>query len=621
MNKRFLFLLFVGVWLLFNQTWSVEFSCSRNKEANSIYLGDEIINLTTGPDILNCSNRIADKIINTLGGNDVINTLKSSSSGTIINLGSWDDVFNQNFNKGVLNGITIDWGKGYDKLVLDVPKENILVSGDCSKSCILTVKDKWDNPSWRFKNVKLKSIEEIDTLSGSFEFSSYSPTYLNFYGNVNLDLCLPFWNRVQLVWWYWKWKLNWLGSINSAILKSQCNTCYVPIFKGDFKNNIDASIDAGQIILSWSKRYRIDIKYLWGYFGVGGTGGYNLKVTSKVKLGSNYYSVWDFNDPILGNVLTGNKEISLTSIGNTTVSIVSQVWNMKTGYSKWIPILCKDVSLYSGKQYELGKDNKGNCYYRLVYYHIPSYSQDKKNWRKYKLIEGDKNTSNVIVLKNGDSIDKILANYNTTVTHQPGIKNYIRAYVKDNKIVLDNNQFLYLFEFNDINKCKLEKKCDFQDLVVLITIVPIKNNMSGSESNVINMDGQLGIYYNCNDNKQDIIDDVCKTIAHTVINDSQFPLIGFDFKIKWLDMVKYAPTNYMMVFKNGIDLYSFYEQYCQKPKAKISLINLVDLLSNVRKIIDVCVSNFTKVLPSYIKLDAKKSTIIFEYGRNYELKR
>ena len=180
-----------------------------------------------------------------------------------------------------------------------------------------------------------------------------------FFGNVWLNMCLPF---------------NFSGSYENT-------AC-----------SVDASINDWEINLNWDKKYDIDVKYLWGYFWENGSNWFATRVTSEVKLGNNYYPVWDFSNPITSNVNAGWFEKQFTNIWNTSLSIVSQVWDMNQRYSNWNLIQCSKTDLYSDEKYEIWHDKYGRCYYRTLYYKIPSYSENKNNWYKYTKVEWDKDS-------------------------------------------------------------------------------------------------------------------------------------------------------------------------------------------------------------------------------------
>lgn len=73
------------------------------------------------------------------------------------------------------------------------------------------------------------------------------------------------------------------------------------------------------------------------------------------------------------------------------------------------------------------------------------------------------NSSNLNVLRNGDSVPKIPG-----AMGQDSIEDYLQDYVEDGKIVLEENEAIFLFELGTTNLSS--SVADFQDLVVLMTI-------------------------------------------------------------------------------------------------------------------------------------------------------
>ena len=182
--------LVIILWLLslLTSSFAASFSCSRKHENGKIYLGDKVINLTNSADNLKCSKWLDKMTINTLNGNDEIDTLKSDKKWTKINLWDWNDIFNQNVDHWVLNWITIDGWNGYDKLIINKKKDRLVIDWNCANSCNIYLKDSDWNPWRKFKNITLKSIEEIDTPDWILKFEWNS--------NIN-DNNSSKWNNTQ----------------------------------------------------------------------------------------------------------------------------------------------------------------------------------------------------------------------------------------------------------------------------------------------------------------------------------------------------------------------------------------------------------------------------------------
>jgi hypothetical protein len=75
------------------------------------------------------------------------------------------------------------------------------------------------------------------------------------------------------------------------------------------------------------------------------------------------------------------------------------------------------------------------------------------------------NTSQVYVLRNGDSVPNIAPLYN-----QNTIDAYLKNYLQDGKVTIADNQVIYLFELGTTNRDS--SAYDLQDNVVLVTIDP-----------------------------------------------------------------------------------------------------------------------------------------------------
>ena len=71
----------------------------------------------------------------------------------------------------------------------------------------------------------------------------------------------------------------------------------------------------------------------------------------------------------------------------------------------------------------------------------------------------------LIVLRNGDEVPTIKG-----FSNQDSIADFVEAYVKDGKILLEDNEAIFLFELGvtDLNS----DAADFQDLVILMEINP-----------------------------------------------------------------------------------------------------------------------------------------------------
>jgi len=192
--KTSFFSLLILIWLssLINISNASNYSCSwTNNIQGSVYIWQNTVNLTNSWDTLSCNKWLNKITINTLNWNDTINTLVSDKIWTTINLWNWDDTFNQIINKWVFSNWTINWWTWIDKLVLDRPSSDLIISWDCSISCKISVKNQWGGPFWKFKNVTLKSIEKIQALDWILPIKQKVITIKKF------PLIIPTWKSVR----------------------------------------------------------------------------------------------------------------------------------------------------------------------------------------------------------------------------------------------------------------------------------------------------------------------------------------------------------------------------------------------------------------------------------------
>jgi len=252
MKKVFVIL----IWLfLVSWTFATDFKCSRSKnKSKSVYLWNSVSNLTNSADKLKCSKRLNKMTINTLAGNDEINTLKSDKIWTLINLWDWNDIFDQNVDHWVLNWIIINGWNGYDKLIINKKKERLVIDWNCADSCKIYLKDSAWNPWRKFKNITLKSIEEIDTSDGNLKFTNSevwwkkislidnSGNKFRFFWNPWLNLEIPL--NMYFSWW------------NNNLIKTRFNInsnnkCYIPLY------GVSDSINFAANNIQWNTKFGI----------------------------------------------------------------------------------------------------------------------------------------------------------------------------------------------------------------------------------------------------------------------------------------------------------------------------------------------------------------------------
>jgi len=159
---------------------------------------------------------------------------------------------------------------------------------------------------------------------------------------------------------------------------------------------------------------------------------YDRMVTSRLKVGSETFDPWgSYNFPVSSNVNDGSTHswnLPATYPAGTPVTVIGQAWDRKSS---------------------------GN------------YSLDS-SWKKTKEVSSVSNSSNLKVLRNGDSVPKIPG-----AMGQVSIEDFLEGYVEDDKIVLEENEAIFLFELGiDEKELTTNPGADFQDLVVLMSIDP-----------------------------------------------------------------------------------------------------------------------------------------------------
>ena len=220
--------LIVTILLSCSVSFASDFGCSRSENKdNSMYLWDKIVNFTNSSDKLKCKKRLDKMTINTLDGNDEINTLKSDNNGTVINLWNWNDIFDQNVDKWVLANITINGWNGYDKLIINKKKDRLVIDGNCADFCKVYIKDSNGNPWRKFKNVTLKSIEEIQTKDWVIKFDWNNHSENNSNQNNNTQWNNPNYQKIDLS--SYKYLIPayfWSEDLNKKLLKLPTKSYY-----------------------------------------------------------------------------------------------------------------------------------------------------------------------------------------------------------------------------------------------------------------------------------------------------------------------------------------------------------------------------------------------------------
>ncbi len=161
-----------------------------------------------------------------------------------------------------------------------------------------------------------------------------------------------------------------------------------------------------------------------------GENGYDLMVTTRLKVGNETFDPWgDYSLAVTGNVND-----------KTTHS-----WNPTSTYPAGTPVTI------GGKSW-LHKSSSLN------------YSLDS-SWTQHMEVSSTGDSKYLIVLKNGDPVPTIKG-----FSNQDSIADFVEAYVKDDKILLEDNEAIFLFELGVTDLTN--DAADFQDLVILMEINP-----------------------------------------------------------------------------------------------------------------------------------------------------
>ena len=164
-----------------------------------------------------------------------------------------------------------------------------------------------------------------------------------------------------------------------------------------------------------------------------GPTGYDLMVTTRLKVGNNTFDPWgDYNLAVTGNVND-----------KTTHS-----WNPTSTYPAGTPVTIGGKSWARDADY----DNDGD------------FDEDGE-WTQHMEVSSTGDSKYLIVLRNGDAVPTIKG-----FSNQDSIADFVEAYVKDDKILLEDNEAIFLFELGVTDLTN--DAADFQDLVILMTIDP-----------------------------------------------------------------------------------------------------------------------------------------------------
>ena len=193
-------------------------------------------------------------------------------------------------------------------------------------------------------------------------------------------------------------------------------------------------------ILVPSKPYYAKVTVLGAAISYGGY--YNMPVTTKFQIGSVSYTPFgSFGKAVSGNVNDNHnpREYVFPNqyAAGTAVTTIGKSWKKK----RW------------------------------------SYSGSKNgHWKKHLTVSGSTPTQQLVVLRDGDDVPQIPGFLN-----QANIVVFVEDYVDPttNKIVLDENQAIFLFELGTTYMGS--PAADFQDLVVLVTLAQDPTDFADSD--------------------------------------------------------------------------------------------------------------------------------------------
>ena len=193
-------------------------------------------------------------------------------------------------------------------------------------------------------------------------------------------------------------------------------------------------------ILVPSKPYYAKVTVLGAAISYGGY--YNMPVTTKFQIGSVSYTPFgSFDKAVSGNVNDNHnpREYVFPNqyAAGTAVTTIGKSWKKK----RW------------------------------------SYSGSKNgHWKKHLTVSGSTPTQQLVVLRDGDDVPQIPGFLN-----QANIVVFVEDYVDPttNKIVLDENQAIFLFELGTTYMSS--PAADYQDLVVLVTLAQDPTDFADSD--------------------------------------------------------------------------------------------------------------------------------------------
>lgn len=635
-------------------SYAADYNCVRRNNGKDFNLNSSSFIMTNWNDKFTCNDRVNYKKIYASAGNDIVSWV-NLSVGTTYYLGDGNDIFStfpinyENWSKYDLQNDIIDGGSWNDILNIDnLYSSQVYISGDCSTVCTLHSDYSW------FDNIKLISIEKIKlkdkvltfplkpfsytivpkwTKLMRYDLSNRRPLkfvdtdkdskadtvaetdvwniknanwYIDiyydkdnnvFYFDTDLSNITP----ETSAWTYWdpniyKWNnpWTWTGVLNEFPKKisdiSWLNiSFYYKVENEDTPMNFynEGYITQNKFEKNWPQNGDFEFMILWYHFIDNAPGN----------------KIWSEIVPIKINGVT--KQIKFDIYSDNTL------W--KQTFITFVP------TNYNNPEWELSYSLID--FIKIIKKYHPyvdeMYLEDWHLWNEF--------WGNVKKAKFRTQIGKYLINLETKENKDSQNKStlYLNFYWNTSLNLClpfwTNFQFTWWYWYGNF-KWKWVAWFNFLWMLNSCNTCYIPIFKVNGWVGLFSWDGNFGIYYDCNYDKNTIIEDMCSVISRDIIKSYKYG-IWFQFIANWNNLVRFESKSYITIFYNWSDLYSFYEQYCKVPKLDISVTDIKQLIQKLRKKVIFNTNRKVKKLPAYVKLDEKHSTIIFNYAKNYELRR
>ncbi|MBT3377663.1 MAG: hypothetical protein HN742_42235 [Lentisphaerae bacterium] len=194
--------------------------------------------------------------------------------------------------------------------------------------------------------------------------------------------------------------------------------------EGTWDETVEFEIEDGGTVPT--EDYNVDVTVLGCAMSYGGD--YDMPITATVCIGDEFYTPWGNPDSVT--------QANLNDGRNPRTFLCPETY--AAGTPVWI---------------------RSTCWYKARSYYDGS---SDSHWVTYRDVDSSPATSRVHVLRNGDPVPDVEGYLN-----QADLSFFVRDYVQNGRIVLTENQTIYLFEYTSY---LTSSSADFQDLVVLVTL-------------------------------------------------------------------------------------------------------------------------------------------------------